>query len=108
MNVQFGSDKVKAIEFNIKGIKCDNPDCDFRDETVKFEDYPLWLNRPCPKCGWNLLTQADLDATKALIKLVNIINWITKPFMFILKKTKRIKVFAEMNGTGKVKFKQID
>lgn len=99
---------MKAIEFNIKGIKCDNPDCDFRDETVKFEDYPLWLNRPCPKCGWNLLTQADLDATKALIKLVNIINWITKPFMFILKKTKRIKVFAEMNGTGKVKFKQID
>ena len=99
---------MKAIEFNIKGIKCDNPDCDFRDETVKFEDYPLWLNRPCPKCGWNLLTQADLDATKALIKLVNIINWITKPFMFTLKKTKRIKVFAEMNGTGKVKFKQID
>jgi len=26
MNVQFGSDKVKAIEFNIKGIKCDNPE----------------------------------------------------------------------------------
>ena len=94
---------MKAIEFNIKGIKCDNPDCDFRDETVKFEDYPLWLNRPCPKCGWNLLTQADLDATKALIKLVNIINWITKPFIYVyLEKNKTDKGVRSVNGHDKI------
>lgn len=28
-----------AIELNIKGIKCDNPECDFRDDGVQVEDY---------------------------------------------------------------------
>lgn len=27
----------KALEMNIGGIKCDNPNCDFNDMTVKFE-----------------------------------------------------------------------
>jgi len=99
---------MKAVEYKIGGIKCDNPDCDFRDMDVKFEDYPLWLNRPCPKCGWNLLTQDDLDTTKTLLKLVNFINAITKPFTPFFKKSKRIKVKAEMDGTGKVDFKKIE
>jgi len=44
---------------NISGIKCDH--CDFKDETVEFKDYGLWLNKPCPKCGENLLTREDYD-----------------------------------------------
>ena len=58
--------------------------------------------------GCNLLTKEDLETTVLLIKLVYIINWIMKPFMFLFKKRKQIKVSAEMNGTGKVKFKEID
>jgi len=49
----------------IKGIKCDNPDCDFVDDSVTWDDYDKtvseWLNRPCPKCGTNLLTQESTN-----------------------------------------------
>lgn len=99
---------MNAIDYKIKGIKCDNPDCDFRDDTVKYEDYPLWLNKPCPKCGANLLTKEDLETTKTLIKIVNIINRVMRPFMFNFKKGKQVKISVEMNGTGKAKFKAMD
>lgn len=99
---------MNAVDYNIKGIKCDNPNCDFREMTVEYKDYPTWLNKPCPKCGANLLTQNDLNTIKTLVQLVNIINWITKPFMFLLKRQKRVTVKAEMNGTGNVHFKQVD
>lgn len=99
---------MKAVEYKIGGIKCDNPKCDFKDMNAKFEDYPLWLNKPCPKCGWNLLTQEDLNTTKTLLKLVNIINFITKPFMPFFKNNKKVKVKAEMDGTGKVLFKKTE
>ena len=45
--------KIKQIG----GIKCDNPSCDFRDESIPVEDYKNWLNKPCPICGSNLLTK---------------------------------------------------
>jgi len=105
---EYDEKELNAIDYKINGIKCDNPNCDFRDDTVKFEDYPLWLNKPCPKCGCNLLTKKDLETTKTLIKLVNIINWVIHPFMFIFKKGKRVKTSVEMDGTGEVNFKRID
>ena len=80
---------MNAVDYKIGGIKCDNPDCDFKDMTVEFKDYSAWLNKPCPKCGANLLTQADLETSKALIKIVNIVNMLAKPFMFLLKETKK-------------------
>jgi hypothetical protein len=46
---------------NISGIKCDNPLCDYIDASVKFEEYADWVNKSCPKCGENLLTQEDYD-----------------------------------------------
>lgn len=44
----------EASNVIVKGIKCDNPECDFKDMSVNFEDYKNWVNRPCPKCGTNL------------------------------------------------------
>jgi hypothetical protein len=48
----------------IKGIKCDN--CDYADMEVPFSDYTNWINKPCPKCGENLLTQQDYDLCKSM------------------------------------------
>ena len=62
------------INFIGGGIKCDNPECDFVNQEVKIEDYKDWLNKPCPKCGSNLLTQADYDNVQMLLNLVDIIN----------------------------------
>ena len=41
------------------GLKCDNPNCDWKDTTITVEDYPNWINKPCPKCGENVLTEED-------------------------------------------------
>lgn len=66
--------KNDIVSFIGGGIKCDNPECDYMDETVRVEDYKKWLNKPCPKCGSNLLTQADYDNVQMLIGLADIIN----------------------------------
>lgn len=64
----------KAIEFKAGGIKCDNEECDYNDMTVKYEDYKLWVNKPCPKCGQNLLTQQDYDSFMLLIGITEVMN----------------------------------
>jgi hypothetical protein len=56
------------------GIKCDNPKCNYADETVKIEDYKKWLNKPCPCCGSSLLTKADYNNVRLLVWLANTIN----------------------------------
>lgn len=59
------------MKAEIKGIKCDNPNCDYKDISVKWDDIEKtgaeYLNKPCPKCGQSLLTQEDFDSTKRLI-----------------------------------------
>lgn len=88
-----------AVQFNIGGIKCDNPECDYMNQSVELEDYPNWLNRPCPKCGSNLLTQADYDNVKAIIELTGIINQSLGP----VEDDERVGIATvRMNGTGKV------
>ncbi len=93
------------IKLNIRGIKCDH--CDYRNETVQFEneDYKKWLNKPCPKCGANLLTQRDLDNTKILIQTTKILNSIL-PQPNNADNTKKLILGVEMNGTGNMVFKQ--
>lgn len=46
---------------DVHGLKCDNPNCDWSDMSVPFSDYESSINKPCPKCGENLLTQEDYD-----------------------------------------------
>ena len=65
---------ANAVEVDVHGIKCDNPDCTFEDDHVKFEEYPSYLNKPCPLCGQNLLTQEDLDNTNIVLGVVGMLN----------------------------------
>lgn len=64
------------MEDNIKsdasGIKCDS--CDWVDMTVKGEDYINWLNKPCPVCGENVLTEADYNSYVVLTEAMAAIN----------------------------------
>ena len=46
---------------NISGLKCDNPDCDYKDDTIDSVDYEQHIDKPCPDCGESLLTQDDYD-----------------------------------------------
>ena len=63
---------MKNVELHCNGIKCDH--CDYKDNSVKVEDYKDWLNKPCPKCGENLLTQEDYNNALYLIEATNLIN----------------------------------
>ena len=96
----------KAIELNIGGIKCDNAECDFRDNNIQHKDYKKWLNKPCPKCGENLFTKADYRNTKFLVALVNVINFISifTPKRF-KEKQKIVEASVHMDGSGKMNFK---
>ena len=64
----------KNVEFTVSGIKCDNPSCDYKDMGVKFEDYPDYINKPCPKCGSVLLTQEDHDKCLMFQQIADTIN----------------------------------
>lgn len=73
------------MELEISGIKCDTKHCNYRDDSVKFEDYPNWIDNPCPVCGGNLLTQKDYDRCikmKKTIKIIHALRWIN-PFFYI-------------------------
>lgn len=64
----------KNMELVASGIKCDNPECGWRDDNVQSENYSEWLNVPCPKCGCNLLTQEDFDSLDCLRVAADVIN----------------------------------
>lgn len=88
-----------AIKLNISGIKCDA--CDYKDMSVKVEEYPKWVNKPCPKCEANLLTESDFNNVQKMIEQVEEFNRTNQ------KRTvggKNIRMTAEMNGTGSVDF----
>jgi len=87
------------VSMTIMGIKCDNPDCDFADMSVKVEDYPLWLNKPCPKCGANLLTQADYEKVQQLLEVG---NWLNKVSLPEEVQQPRVRMHVNFEGTGKL------
>jgi len=93
-----------AITLKASGIKCDAEGCDYLNDTVSFHDYGKWLNRPCPKCGSNLLTQADLTTLNRIMKFVRFANFILFPWAILswIIGSSRIGLRIKMNGTGKI------
>jgi len=88
----------KNVEVSIKGLKCDNPNCTWKDLTISYEDYEKWLNVPCPVCAWNLLTYEDFIAIKKIIKTAEIMNKLPPTDDKDIY-TMKIK----LNGTGNIK-----
>ncbi len=79
----------------VKGLKCDNPDCGYQDTTVLREEYERYINYPCPKCGSPILTQADYDALLTIEKIEN--NPVVKIFNKLFPNKKMI---VDMHGDG--------
>lgn len=86
-----------AVGYAVSGIKCDVQGCDYRDDTVRLLDYEKWLNKPCPKCGGNLLTEADLRLTKTMCAAADWINALGIPEA---RGGSKIKVRMHMDGSG--------
>jgi hypothetical protein len=96
---------MKPITIKIKGLRCDAPGCGYEqnDEPYgdRYEDWALWLNVPCPRCGASLLTQADLDTLKIMLRITRILNFVLWP-LTALSTRKPVVYDLGMDGTGKV------
>lgn len=92
----------KGIRMNCVGLKCDNKGCDFVDNTISFEDYPNWINKPCPKCGENLLTEQDYYTVKTMFDIANLINDSLPEELEKENPDEIAKLTVNLNGTGKI------
>lgn len=82
----------KKIEItNDGGLKCDNINCDWVDKTIAFNNYQEWINKPCPKCGENVLTEEDYKNAEVVRLSIDLINSMSKEeldkFIKLNKKT---------------------
>ena len=67
------------IQYSASGLKCDNPKCDWKDESIKLDDYDDWLDKPCPKCGEVVLTHEDLGYLHMMIEIADVLNGLDIP-----------------------------
>lgn len=88
----------KGKILHVGGLKCDNPDCDYRNDDIPFQDYELYLEVPCPKCWEPLLTEADFQFVKRLAKSASRI--VHEPLPEEVEKG-RARIRYEFNGTGR-------
>ena len=93
------------MELKISGLKCDTPHCNYRDDSVKFENYEKNIGRECPICNSNLLTQEDYDRCVSMYNIVNkanavgsVLKWINPLHYFRL-------IFGDRRKTSNLKFK---
>lgn len=63
---------------DIHGLQCDNPNCDYKDDTIKYEDYKKYIGAKCPKCGMVLLTRKEYLICKFLVRVIELFNKIFK------------------------------
>lgn len=98
--IELKNQEPPAVSINILGVKCDNPECDFLDGNVPFSQYAEWVNKPCPKCGWNLLTNQDYEQVKELLAFVKSSNQILGNFDS--GSGPSVSVPLNMNGSGKI------
>lgn len=65
----------KNIEItNDGGLKCDNLKCDWVDSTIGFDVYKEWINKSCPKCGENVLTEEDYKNVEIVRLAIDMVN----------------------------------
>ncbi len=74
----------KLIEIKQENlIECDNQNCDYvivNQSSNPNKSIKQYINKPCPKCGENLLTEKDyLDSEK----FMRVLNWMNKWFSWV-------------------------
>jgi hypothetical protein len=76
---------MKAMKdiIRTKGIKCDNPSCDWSNMLNSFKEYKDWVDKPCPKCGEVVLTKRDYKDHQTFVRFFNnpLIKFLLQPFI---------------------------
>jgi len=102
--MKFSESKI----LKIGGLRCDNKDCDYIDETINADDYEKLIGLPCPKCNASLLTREDYDALLEVLALEE--RMIEFGAKFTPKKDENslnISVKLDMDGSGKIELGEI-
>jgi hypothetical protein len=70
---------MKNIEIveESQGLQCDNQKCDWTDVTIGVETMKDWINKPCPKCGENVLTEHDYNLARKMNDVIDFVNTLT-------------------------------
>ena len=69
---------MSDIEIKSSGLKCDNVACDWADTTIEISAMSDWINRPCPKCGENVLTYNDFLNVQTVMAVIEHVNSLPK------------------------------
>lgn len=99
--------KRKLIEMHQEySIVCDNKQCGYKIKSVTGdpnEDISEYLNKPCPNCGENLLTEKDYLQSLKVLKLINWLNrWFSWTIVFVPKKAKRVGASVHVHKGVKI------
>ena len=104
---------MNLLKYSVSGIKCDTPNCDYRDMSIQRKEYKAWVNKPCPKCGGNILTEGDYKLTVNMHRITTILNIVLMPIHIFRYATShkyreltklRFVMKGSMDGTGSIKF----
>lgn len=87
----------KNIELIESGLVCDNKLCDYKDTSISVENYKDWINKPCPKCGENLLTEEDYINSQKVILAVDLINSLSEEELAELSKMVNVDELKQNN-----------
>lgn len=99
----------QAVKIDFGGLQCDNPICNYRDDSVRREEYEASINKPCPECGESLLTLKDyqkvLEMEKKAESMNNFINKLPKPIqkLIIKEDSSYTKVPLRSDGEGNIR-----
>ena len=76
----------KNIELVSGGIVCDNKECNWKDDSVKSDDYKNWIGALCPDCMEVVFTEDDYNESIKMMAMVELINSMTPEEMEIIAK----------------------
>ena len=85
------------------GLKCDNPNCDYVDPNIPFEEYGNYVNYPCPKCGQPLLTP---QAYEMCLKLKSMGDFLTELTGDANENDTELRVSLDMDKDGNIGIKK--
>lgn len=69
--------KELNIELSGCGVFCDNEKCTWESPLVDRKQYIDWVNKPCPLCGENILTEQDYQQSKQMEVIIDFLNTLT-------------------------------
>jgi hypothetical protein len=82
---------MENVEITQNGLQCDNPNCDWKDTTIPAEDFVNWVDKPCPTCGENVLTEKDFNNWQAVMITASMLNSLSEKEITILAKARGIE-----------------